>query len=119
MVTARQARSSPALFWRCWRCSVCSRCAAKSARPALNEARPGFPEPPRGCSLTKMLRTKSYQPGNILMRAFFLLAACLIGLASPTGAADDGATAQRIILSPAEAFSHHDAAAHYSYTAPS
>src|SRR5260370_34255296 len=65
-----------------------------------------------------MLRTKSYQPGNIPMRAFVLLAACLIGLASPAGAGDDVATAQDVIRSQAEAFSHDDAAAAYSYAAP-
>ncbi len=52
------------------------------------------------------------------MRAFVLLAACLIGLASPAGAGDDVATAQDVIRSQAEAFSHDDAAAAYSYAAP-
>jgi Domain of unknown function (DUF4864) len=52
------------------------------------------------------------------MRTLVLLAACLIALASPAPAGDDVATAQGIIRSQAEAFSHDDAAAAYSYAAP-
>ena len=52
------------------------------------------------------------------MRAFILLAALLIGLSSPAGAADDVAAAQSVIRSQAEAFSRDDAAAAYSYAAP-
>jgi hypothetical protein len=52
------------------------------------------------------------------MRALVLLAACLIGLASPARAGDDVATAQSVIRSQAEAFGHDDAAAAYSYAAP-
>ena len=52
------------------------------------------------------------------MRAFILLAALLIGLASPACAADDVAAAQSVIRSQAEAFSRDDAAAAYSYAAP-
>ena len=52
------------------------------------------------------------------MRALFLLAAFLIGLASPAGAGDDVAAAQSVIRSQAEAFSRDDAAAAYSYAAP-
>jgi hypothetical protein len=52
------------------------------------------------------------------MRAFILLAALLIGLASPARAADDVAVAQDVIRSQAEAFSRDDAAAAYSYAAP-
>jgi hypothetical protein len=52
------------------------------------------------------------------MRAFILLAALLIGLASPACAADDVAAAQGVIRSQAEAFSRDDAAAAYSYAAP-
>jgi hypothetical protein len=52
------------------------------------------------------------------MRAFILLAALLIGLASPAFAADDVAAAQSVIRSQAEAFSRDDAAAAYSYAAP-
>jgi hypothetical protein len=51
------------------------------------------------------------------MRAFVLLAALLIGLASPACAADDVAAAQSVIRSQAEAFSRDDAAAAYSYAA--
>jgi len=52
------------------------------------------------------------------MRAFILLAALLIGLSSPAGAADDVAAAQSVIRSQAEAFSRDDAAEAYSYAAP-
>jgi hypothetical protein len=52
------------------------------------------------------------------MRAFILLAALLIGLASPARAADDVAAAQSVIRSQAEAFARDDAAAAYSYAAP-
>jgi hypothetical protein len=52
------------------------------------------------------------------MRTLVLLAACLIALAAPASAGDDVATAQSIIRSQAEAFSHDDAAAAYSYAAP-
>jgi hypothetical protein len=52
------------------------------------------------------------------MRAFVLLAAFLIGLASPIRAADDVAAAQSVISSQLEAFSHDDAATAYSYAAP-
>ena len=52
------------------------------------------------------------------MRSFILLAALLIGLASPARAADDVAAAQNVIRSQLEAFSHDDAAAAYSYAAP-
>ena len=53
------------------------------------------------------------------MRALFLLAALLIGLASPARAADDVAAAQGVIRSQVEAFSRDDAAAAYSHAAPS
>jgi Domain of unknown function (DUF4864) len=52
------------------------------------------------------------------MRAPFLLAALLIGLAVPARAADDVAAAQGVIRSQVEAFSRDDAAAAYSYAAP-
>ena len=52
------------------------------------------------------------------MRSLFLLALLLIGLGSPIRAGDDIAAAQRVIRSQAEAFSHDDAAAAYSYAAP-
>jgi hypothetical protein len=52
------------------------------------------------------------------MRTLVLLAACLIALALPASAGDDVATAQGVIRSQAEAFSHDDAAAAYSYAAP-
>jgi hypothetical protein len=52
------------------------------------------------------------------MRALVLLAAILIGLASPAGAGDDVAAAQNVIRSQTDAFSHDDAAAAYSYAAP-
>jgi hypothetical protein len=52
------------------------------------------------------------------MRALLLLVSLLLALASPASAGDDVATAQSIIRSQAEAFSHDDAAAAYSYAAP-
>lgn len=52
------------------------------------------------------------------MRALLLLAALLIGLASPTRAADDIAAAQSVIRSQEQAFSRDDAQAAYSYAAP-
>jgi hypothetical protein len=52
------------------------------------------------------------------MRALVLLAAFLIGLASPATAANDVATAQGVIRSQAEALARDDAAAAYSYAAP-
>jgi hypothetical protein len=52
------------------------------------------------------------------MRTLVLLLAFLIGLASPARADDDVAAAQNVIRSQAEAFSHDDAAAAYSYAAP-
>jgi hypothetical protein len=52
------------------------------------------------------------------MRALVLLAALLIGLASPACAGDEVAAAQGVIRSQVEAFSHDDAAAAYSYAAP-
>jgi Domain of unknown function (DUF4864) len=52
------------------------------------------------------------------MRAFILLVALLIGLASPARAADDVAAAQGVIRSQVEAFQRDDAAAAYSYAAP-
>jgi Domain of unknown function (DUF4864) len=52
------------------------------------------------------------------MRAFVLLVALLIGLASPARAADDVAAVQGIIRSQVEAFGRDDAAAAYSYAAP-
>jgi len=53
------------------------------------------------------------------MRAFVLAAALLIGLAMPAHADDDVAAAQAVIQSQAEAFAREDAAAAYSYAAPS
>ena len=54
------------------------------------------------------------------MRALFLLALVLISLAAPARAADDVvAAAQGVIRSQVEAFSRDDAAAAYSYAAPS
>src|SRR5260370_30957315 len=53
-----------------------------------------------------------------LMRALVLLAAFLLGLAAPAGAADDIAAAQGVIRSQVEAFGRDDAAAAYSYAAP-
>ncbi len=52
------------------------------------------------------------------MRAFALLLAFLIGLASPARAADDVAAAQRVIRSQIEAFGRDDAATAYSHAAP-
>ena len=52
------------------------------------------------------------------MRAFVLLVALLIGPGSPAFAADDVATAQTVIRSQEQAFSHDDAATAYSYAAP-
>ena len=52
------------------------------------------------------------------MRAFVLLLAFLIGLASPARAADDVAAAQKVIRSQVEAFGRDDAATAYSYAAP-
>lgn len=52
------------------------------------------------------------------MRVFVLLAALLIGLASPACAADDVAAAQGVIRSQVEAFGRDDAAAAYAYAAP-
>jgi hypothetical protein len=52
------------------------------------------------------------------MRAFVLLIACLIGLASPACAADDVAAAQAIISSQVEALGRDDAATAYAYAAP-
>ena len=52
------------------------------------------------------------------MRAFVLLAAILIGLATPARAADDVAAAQTIIRSQVEALGRDDAATAYSYAAP-
>jgi Domain of unknown function (DUF4864) len=53
------------------------------------------------------------------MRAFVLLAAALIGLAAPARAADEVAAAQGVIRAQVDAFSRDDAAAAYSYAAPS
>jgi hypothetical protein len=52
------------------------------------------------------------------MRTAVLLVTLLLGLPAPAPAADDLAAAQRVISSPAEAFSRDDAAAAYSYAAP-
>ena len=52
------------------------------------------------------------------MRAFILLCAFLVALASPACAADDVAAAQSVIRSQEQAFSRDDAAASYSYAAP-
>jgi len=52
------------------------------------------------------------------MRAFILLAAFLLALASPANAGDDVAAAQSVIRSQTEAFSHDDAASAYSFAAP-
>jgi hypothetical protein len=53
------------------------------------------------------------------LRAFVLLAAVLIGLAAPARAADEVAAAQGVIRAQVAAFSRDDAAAAYSYAAPS
>jgi hypothetical protein len=52
------------------------------------------------------------------MRALVLLAAFLIGFTPLAHTADDVAAAQGVIRSQAEAFSRDDAAAAYSYAAP-
>jgi Domain of unknown function (DUF4864) len=55
------------------------------------------------------------------MRAFIMLLAFLIGLASPAApalAADDVAAAQSVIRAQEEALARDDAAAAYSYAAP-
>lgn len=52
------------------------------------------------------------------MRAFVLLVATLICLASPAGAADEAAAARSVILSQVEALGRDDAVAAYSYAAP-
>jgi hypothetical protein len=52
------------------------------------------------------------------MRALALLAALLIGLATPVRAADDVAAAQGVIRAQVEAFGRDDAAAAYSHAAP-
>jgi hypothetical protein len=53
------------------------------------------------------------------MRLFSLLLALLIGLAAPARAADEVAAAQGVIRAQVDAFSRDDAAAAYSYAAPS
>lgn len=55
---------------------------------------------------------------STVMRAFLLPVAFLIGLASPSRAADDVATAQGVIRSQVEALRRDDAAAAYSHAAP-
>ena len=52
------------------------------------------------------------------MRALVLLAAFLLGLASPARAADDVAAAQTVIRSQVEALGRDDAATAYSFAAP-
>ncbi len=52
------------------------------------------------------------------MRAFLLLVALLIGVSAPACAADDVATAQKVIRSQVEAFGRDDASAAYSHAAP-
>src|SRR5665213_4596272 len=52
------------------------------------------------------------------MRTLILLTTLLLALVSPARAGDDVATAQSVIRSQAEAFSHNDAAAAYSFAAP-
>jgi hypothetical protein len=52
------------------------------------------------------------------MRAIFLLAVVLLGLAAPARAGEDVAAAQTVIRSQAEAFGRDDAATAYSYAAP-
>src|ERR1700685_756464 len=52
------------------------------------------------------------------MRAFILLAAFLLALASPANAGDDVAAAQSRTPPQTEAFSHDDAASAYSFAAP-
>ena len=55
---------------------------------------------------------------SIVMRAFILLIAILIGFASAVRAADDVAAAQAMIRAQDEAISRDDAAAAFSYAAP-
>jgi Domain of unknown function (DUF4864) len=55
---------------------------------------------------------------SIVMRAFILLVALLIGLAAPARAGDDVAAAQGIIRAQVDAFGRDDAAAAYSFAAP-
>jgi hypothetical protein len=52
------------------------------------------------------------------MRAFMLLTAFLLGLASPGRAADEVAAAQTVIRSQVEALGRDDAVTAYSYAAP-
>jgi hypothetical protein len=52
------------------------------------------------------------------MRTLILLATLLIGLANPTDAADDVATAQGVIRAQEQAFSRDDFATAYSHAAP-
>jgi Domain of unknown function (DUF4864) len=52
------------------------------------------------------------------MRAFVLLTAFLLSLASPAHAADDVAAAQTVIRSQVEALGRDDAAAAYAFAAP-
>src|SRR5215469_11932135 len=52
------------------------------------------------------------------MRAFLFAAALLIGFALPANAGDEVTAAQAVIRSQAEAFARDDAAAAYSYAAP-
>jgi hypothetical protein len=52
------------------------------------------------------------------MRAFVLLTAFLLSLASPARAADDVAAAQTVIRSQVEALGRDDAAAAYAFAAP-
>ena len=52
------------------------------------------------------------------MRAIVLLLAFLVSIPLPARAADEIATAQSVIRSQEQAFSHDDAAAAYSYAAP-
>jgi hypothetical protein len=52
------------------------------------------------------------------MRAFVLLVATLLCLASPAGAADEVAAARSVILSQVEALGRDDAVTAYSYAAP-
>jgi hypothetical protein len=55
---------------------------------------------------------------STVMRVLVLLAAMLIGLCTPTRAADDVAAAQSVIRSQEQAFSRDDFAAAYSHAAP-
>lgn len=52
------------------------------------------------------------------MRQCFLLIVILIGLASPTSAADDVAAARSVITAQADAFGRDDSARAYSFAAP-